>query len=41
MAAALFPHRRPFEPARVPGLDWLLALLGATLAYLLWPGALD
>jgi hypothetical protein len=41
MAAALFPHHRQLDPARIPGLDWLLALLGAVLACLLWPGALD
>ena len=41
MVAALFLHHRQFEPARSAGLDWFLALLGAALAYLLWPGSLD
>ena len=39
MAAALFLSNRQFDPARTPGLDWFLALLGAVLAWLLWPGA--
>ncbi len=38
MTAALFPPNRPLDPTRIPGLDWLLALMGAVLAYLLWPG---
>ena len=41
MAPTLFLHTRRLDLAHASALDWLLALLGAVLAFLVWPGLLD
>ena len=40
MAAALLLHGRSLATPRSPALDWLLALLGAAVAWLLGTGPL-
>jgi len=39
MVPILILHDRRLDPARAPALDWLLAILGAVLAYLFVPGS--
>jgi hypothetical protein len=39
-AAMAAHHLRRHDLAHAPSLDWLLALAGALLAWLLWPGAI-
>ncbi len=29
---------RRYDPSHAPSLDWLLVLIGALLAWALWPG---
>ena len=41
MAPTLFLHARRLDLARASALDWFLAILGAILAFLVWPGLLD
>lgn len=38
--AAMAAHfLRRYDPSHAPSLDWLLVLIGALLAWALWPGA--